>query len=189
MSGHEVTDEQKKAEVEGLVGHMDCKIDGIVTDVKSTSSYGFKKFQDGTLAFDDPFGYIDQLKGYAKAEDAREMGWLAMDKQNGHLTFLKYNLDDTQAPVYEVLEEDIVDRIKHIKEMVKQPEPPEHCYPEQPDGKSGNMKLSVGCSYCQFKKHCYPDLRAFAYSTGPRFLTKVANQPKVMEIDLHEHTV
>ena len=41
MAGHSVTDEQKKCEVEGIQGSMDCRIDGVVTDVKSTSSYGF----------------------------------------------------------------------------------------------------------------------------------------------------
>ena len=47
---------------------MDCKIDGIVTDVKSASSFGFKKFKDGQLGLvDDPFGYIDQIKAYAHA--------------------------------------------------------------------------------------------------------------------------
>ena len=55
LSGHEVTDEQKQCEVGGITGHMDCKIDGVVTDVKSTSSFGFKKFKDGSLAYDDPF--------------------------------------------------------------------------------------------------------------------------------------
>ena len=38
-AGHEVTDEQKQCEVNGIKGHMD-KIDGIVTDVKSVSTYG-----------------------------------------------------------------------------------------------------------------------------------------------------
>ena len=52
-------------------------------------------------------------------EGDTEVGWLAMDKQNGHLTFLKYDLEDTQAPVYEVLKEDIVERIKHVKEVVE----------------------------------------------------------------------
>ena len=33
MSGHTVTDEQKRCEVEGIQGSMDCKIDGVVTDV------------------------------------------------------------------------------------------------------------------------------------------------------------
>ena len=37
LSGHEVTDEQKQCEVGGITGSMDCKIDGVVTDVKSVS--------------------------------------------------------------------------------------------------------------------------------------------------------
>ena len=114
LSGHKVTDEQKVCEVEGVIGHMDCKIDGIVTDVKSASPYGFKKFKEGTLAFDDPFGYIDQIKAYAHSEGERVFGWLAMDKTNGHLTFLKYDLDDDKASVYSVLnEQDIVDAMEH----------------------------------------------------------------------------
>ena len=182
MAGHSVTDEQKRCEVEGVQGSMDCKIDGVVTDVKSASTYGFKKFKDATLAFDDPFGYIDQIKGYAKSEGETQVGWLAMDKANGHLTYLKYDLEDTQAPVYEVLKKDITERIVHIKEMVQQEEPPELCHQPVPDGKSGNMKLATGCSYCHFKHACYPELRTFLYSTGPRYLTEVANEPKVQEI-------
>ena len=58
LAGHEVTDEQKKCEVNGVTGSMDCKIDGVVTDIKSVSTFGFKKFKDGSLAYDDPFGYV-----------------------------------------------------------------------------------------------------------------------------------
>lgn len=182
MAGHTVTDEQKVCNVEGIVGHMDCKIDGVVTDVKSASSFGFKKFKDGTLAYDDPFGYIDQIKAYAHSEGQTEFGWLAMDKANGHLTYLKYDLTDTEAPAYEVLKGDIVDRVKHVKKLVEQPEPVEWCYPPVPDGKSGNSKLSIGCSYCQFKDHCYPNLRVFAYSYGPKYLVDVVKEPKVQEV-------
>ena len=182
LAGHTVTHEQAEAEVQGIRGSMDCKIDGIVTDVKSASTFGFKKFKDATLAFDDPFGYIDQIKGYARSEGETKVGWLAMDKANGHLTFLKYDLEDEEAPAYPILKKDIEDRIIHIKEMVKQEEPPELCYKTVPDGKSGNMKLAMGCSYCHFKHACYPNLRAFAYSYGPRYLTEVVNEPKVQEI-------
>lgn len=183
-SGHEVTAEQKQCEIKGITGSMDCKIDGVVTDVKSVSSYGFKKFKDGTLAYDDPFGYVAQIKGYAEAEGQSKYGWLAMDKQNGHLTYLMYDEEDTQAPVNDIISFDITDRIEHVQEMVKQPEPPEKCYEPKPDGKSGNMKLDVGCSYCSYKKNCWPGLRAFAYSTGPRYLVEVLNEPKVQEIEI-----
>ena len=184
MAGHEVTGEQKQCDVEGIKGHMDCIIDGVVTDVKSVSSYGFKKFKDSTLAYDDPFGYVAQIKGYAHAEGATKFGWLAMDKQNGHLTYLMYDSEDEFAPVYEKVSYDIEERIQYVKEMVQQEEPPEVCYEAVPDGKSGNMKLAVGCSYCQYKKQCWPDVRGFAYSTGPRYLVEVVNEPKVPEIEL-----
>ena len=183
-AGHEVTDEQKKCEVNGITGSMDCKINGIVTDVKSVSTYGFRKFKDGTLAYDDPFGYVAQIKGYAYSEGATKFGWLAMDKQNGHLTYLMYDEEDTQAPVYDLISYDIKERIEHVKKLVEHPTPPDVCYGTIDDGKSGNQKLAVGCSYCSYKKVCWPSVRAFAYSSGPRYLTEVINEPKVPEITL-----
>ena len=183
-AGHEVTDEQKKCEVNGITGSMDCKINGIVTDVKSTSTYGFRKFKDGTLAYDDPFGYVAQIKGYAHSEGATKFGWLAMDKQNGHLTYLMYDEEDTQAPVYDLISYDIKERIEHVKKLVEHPTPPDVCYGTIDDGKSGNQKLAVGCSYCSYKKVCWPTVRAFAYSSGPRYLTEVHNEPKVQEITI-----
>ena len=186
MAGHAVSDEQRVCEVEGIKGHMDCKIDGLVVDVKSASSFGFKKFKDGTLAMDDAFGYVDQIKAYAHACGETEFGWLAMDKANGHLAVLKYDLEDTQAPIHEHIKGDIRERIKHVKEMVKGDEPTELCTETVPDGKSGNKKLGIKCSYCQYKKHCYPELRAFAYSYGPKFLSEVVNEPRVQEINLEQ---
>ena len=49
LSGHEVTSEQKEIKVSGIKGHMDCVIDGEVVDVKTASSYAFKKFKDGVV--------------------------------------------------------------------------------------------------------------------------------------------
>jgi hypothetical protein len=185
-AGHEVTDEQKKCEVNGISGSMDCKINGIVTDVKSVSTYGFRKFKDGSLAYDDPFGYVAQIKGYAAAEGETKYGWLAMDKQNGHLTYLLYDENDTQAPVHDLIKFDIKERIEHVKKLVEQPTPPDVCYEPIDDGKSGNRKLAVGCSYCSYKKECWPSVRAFAYSSGPRFLVEVHHEPKVPEIPIRE---
>jgi hypothetical protein len=107
-----------------------------------------------------------------------------MDKANGNLTYLKYDLNDTQAPIHKYIKGDITERIRHLKKLVEQPEPLELCYHPQPDGKSGNLKLAIGCSYCQFKKHCYPELRAFKYYNGPKFFSKIVLEPKVEEIPL-----
>jgi len=68
LAGHGVEDEQKLCIVEGVKGSMDARIDGRLVDIKSTSTFGFKKFKDATLAYDDPFGYLAQLKAYAHSE-------------------------------------------------------------------------------------------------------------------------
>ena len=80
LSGHKVTDQQKKVTVDGIVGHMDSKIDGEVVDVKTASSHSFKKFKDGSLYGDDPFGYVAQLSGYEENEDSDKGGFLALNK-------------------------------------------------------------------------------------------------------------
>ncbi len=185
LAGHDVTDEQKQAEVDGIKGSMDCKIDGVLTDVKSASPYGFKKFKDGSLINDDPFGYVDQIKGYAHSEGVTDVGWLVMDKTNGHLTYLKYDMADESQWYWSKLNFfSIEERIKNIKKVVKSETPPERCYEPVADGKSGNMKLAVGCSYCAYKHECWgKDLRTFIYSTGPRYLTEVKFVPSVLEVD------
>jgi hypothetical protein len=186
MAGHSVTDQQKECEVEGIKGHMDCRIDGIVTDVKSASSYSFKKFRNGTLAFDDPFGYVAQIKAYAYSEGETKYGWLAMDKQNGTLTYLLYDEEDDMSPVHNKINWDIAERIRLVKKTVGLSEAPQNCYGTLPDGKSGNQKLAVGCSYCDYKQSCWPGLRAFSYGQGPKFLATVVREPKVNEIKLAE---
>ena len=59
---------------------MDCKIDGEVVDVKSASAMSFKKFKNGTLYEDDPFGYIAQLAGYEHNEGTNN-GRIVCSKQ------------------------------------------------------------------------------------------------------------
>ena len=109
-----------------------------------------------------------------------------MDKANGHLTYLKYDLVDDVLPTHQKLKIPITDRIEHIKALVLGPEPTEYCHEPIPDGKSGNMKLATGCSYCQFKEHCYPEMRVFSYAYGPKYLCKVVNEPRVREFVLDE---
>jgi hypothetical protein len=177
LSGHTVTDEQKKCTVAGVDGHMDCKIDGVVTDVKSTTKFGMRKFEDGTLAANDSFGYVDQIKGYAHSEGERKWAWFAMDRDRGKLAVLQYDLDDTEHPMYEFYSDDIEERVEHIKKSVAGEEKPSQCSFPVEDGKSGNLKLSTICSYCKYKLHCYPEVRCFVTGSGPKFLTTVVKPP------------
>ena len=178
VAGHSVEGRQGEVVVDGILGHRDAIIDGVLVDVKSTSSYSFKKFKEGTLKDDDPFGYYTQLSGYlADSEYHRDHGaFLAVDKQNGTLVLLPVSAGDTV---------DVHQRIAHLKEVVKSKEPPPRCHEPEPMGKSGNMKLGLGCSYCPFKVECWKDvgLRKFIYSTGPVWLTTVADPPRVMEVE------
>ena len=179
ISGHEVTEEQKVCTVAGVKGHQDCRIDGFLIDVKSASSYGFKKFKNNTLHKDDPFGYIAQIKAYAHEEGDTEYGWLAMDKQNGTLALLKYDETHTDAQYYDAINWDVEEHVKSLKKQLEGSVIPSVCYEDIPDGKSGNRKLSSGCSYCDYKRHCWPDLKVYYYSNGPRYLTHVEREPKV----------
>jgi hypothetical protein len=180
-SGHRVRDEQKEVEVGGVKGHIDGYIDDVLMDVKSCSSFGFKKFRNGTLHEDDPFGYIPQLKSYAHAERQHTYGWLAMDKQNGTLAWLQYDETHKDAQYAEALDWDVEQRVVDVKKLVDGPLPPP-CYDPIPDGKSGNEKLASGCVYCEYKQECWPSMRVYHYSNGPRYLTKVVKDPQVMEI-------
>ena len=150
-------------------------------DVKSCSSFGFKKFQNSTLHKDDPFGYIAQLRAYAHSEGDSTYGWLAMDKQNGTLAWLQYDENHKGAHYADAISWDVEGRVEDIKKLVLGNLPPQ-CYAEVPDGKSGNMKLATGCSYCKYKFSCFPALRTYFYASGPRYLTKVVREPKVMEV-------
>ena len=179
MAGHNVTDEQKEVTVNGIVGHMDCKINGQVVDVKSASKFAFNKFRNGTLAADDPFGYLGQLAGYEKAEGTDDGGFLVINKESGELCM--YVPDDLDKP-------NIDTKINTLLDELKLDTPPEMCYNPEPEGLKGNMKLPKGCTWCKYKHECHKDandgegLRTFKYSTGFKYLTKVVAEPKVDEI-------
>ena len=178
-SGHEVSEMQKMEEVDGVKGHKDCRIDGTLVDIKSASSYSFKKFKDGSLITNDPFGYISQISAYAESAGDDSAGFVAVDKSTGELAYM---------PVESIHMINASDRVKHLKNVVKSSSPPPKCYPDEPDGKSGNMKLAIGCVFCGYKEHCWSDanqgrgLRKFKYSTGIRNLTQVHKTPDVEEV-------
>jgi hypothetical protein len=178
-SGHEVTEQQKEVIVEGVVGHKDCRIDGVTIDVKSASPYGFKKFKEKTLYDDDPFGYISQLSGYLKGEGDTNGGFLAIDKSSGELALLE---------VHPMELHDVKTKIETIKSYLKEDKKPPRCYDDVPYGKSGNRQLCTACRFCAFKYSCWEDcnagvgIRKFNYSNGIAYLTEVQLEPKVEEL-------
>ena len=178
-SGHKVTDEQKEVTVKGVKGHIDCKIDGEVVDIKTASKFSFNKFREGRLREDDPFGYMSQLAGYEEAEKSSEGGFLVINKESGELCL--YRPEELDKP-------SINSQIQGVKKALKMATPPPRCYESVPDGKKGNMKINRNCNYCPYKFDCYEDanngtgLRVFKYATGFTYLSHVEVAPRVEEI-------
>ena len=176
LSGHSITDQQKEVVVDDIVGHIDCKIDGEVVDIKTASNFAFKKFKEGTLQDDDPFGYMAQLAGYEAGEGTSDGGFLAINKESGELTL--YRPGPFSKP-------NITARISSMKDYLKLDELPPRCYPDVPEGKSGNRRIGTNCSYCPYKHECWSDanhgngLISYKYASGIKYFTRVAKEPQV----------
>jgi hypothetical protein len=184
-AGHDVQGQQDRLNVHGIKGHRDAVIDGMTIDVKSCSPYAFKKFKEGNLRQDDPFGYISQLSSYVyagqdddKVTDKTHGAFLAIDKQNGHMCLDVYDFtEELRTKEQEMLE---------AKELVAG-DIPDQRQNKVPQSKSSpNSKLPMMCSYCEFKKKCWPEARKFIYSTGPVYLVDVRSEPKVPEVSMDE---
>ena len=194
-AGHKVEGCQDELSIGGIVGHRDCVIDGVTVDIKSASPFAFKKFQDGGVKEDDPFGYISQLSSYVYAgrdhpvESHPTIGaFLVADKVAGTLCLDKYDLTEECKNKEAEVEE--IKRICNNSDVV-----PPRGFDTEPDGykprggtfkPNGNQKLGVNCSYCDKKFECWGHLRTFLYKQGmgnkPVYFTKVVKEPKVPEL-------
>jgi hypothetical protein len=179
-AGHDMQGSQDRLDVHGIKGHRDAVIDGMTVDVKSCSSYAFKKFKEGNLRDDDPFGYISQLSSYVYAgkddplvTDKTHGAFLAIDKQNGHICLDVYDFTEELKTKEAEMKEAVA--------MVKGEIPEDRVKPVPQSKTSPNMKLSMACSYCEYKKLCWPNMRKFVYSYGPEFLVHIEKEPRVAE--------
>ena len=123
---------KKKITIDDIDGHIDAVIDGELVDVKSTSSYGMRKFRDGTLPNDDPFGYISQISGYANALGKSSGTFLAFDKSGGDLaTYTHDELEDTS------------EKISEIKKAIAMKEPPVRAFEPVTERSTNKAKLGI----------------------------------------------
>jgi hypothetical protein len=185
-AGHRVERQQQEVTLHGVLGHIDATIDGELVDSKSASTYSFRKFKEGRLAEDDAFGYRTQLGGYLASltsvdhDVARDRAhFLVGDKTLGHITLDTHKREDIVPP------DDFEQLVASRRKMLDWPKPPAREYSDRAEGSSGNRSLGVACSYCPFKRECWPGLRAYKYAKGPKFLTNVAREPDVPELDIN----
>ena len=185
-AGHTINSEQVRVEtpIDGwtVSGRIDAIIDNTLIDVKSTSSYGYKKYKEGIDSSNDSFGYREQLGFYSHYgfPDLTDTGFVFIDKQNGHICYTQCDVPSR---------DELESKIRNIITAVEGPEDDApRAFAPEPFGKSGNLKLPIGCSYCDFRKHCYRGsnggrgLRTFIYSHGPVYLTHVTQEPRVPEV-------
>lgn len=165
-AGHSVTDQQAEIEMEGIKGHIDCVIDDELVDIKSASSFAMKKFKNGTLPDDDPFGYISQISGYGNALGKKRGTFLAFDKSSGELaTYTHSQLENTEL------------KIKEVKAAVALPEPPDRCFETIKDRQTSRQKLGVNCSYCSHKHTCWAGELDLKFRSGrPVFFVGKADE-------------
>jgi len=165
-AGHSVTEQQAEIEMEGIKGHIDCVIDDELVDIKSASSFAMKKFKNGTLPDDDPFGYISQISGYGNALGKKRGTFLAFDKSSGELaTYTHSQLENTEI------------KIKEVKAAVALPEPPDRCFETIKDRQTGRQKLGVNCSYCSHKHTCWAGELDLKFRSGrPVFFVGKADE-------------
>ena len=165
-AGHSVTDQQAEIEMEGIKGHIDCVIDDELVDIKSASSFAMKKFKNGTLPDDDPFGYISQISGYGNALGKKRGTFLAFDKSSGELaTYTHSQLENTEI------------KIKEVKAAVALPDPPDRCFETVKDRQTSRQKLGVNCSYCSHKHTCWAGELDLKFRSGrPVFFVGKADE-------------
>ena len=183
-AGHLVEGEQDEILVNGVKGHRDAVIDGVVVDVKSASPYSFARFKAGLRSEDDSFGYLTQLGSYllGSRDDP-----LVKEKNKGAFLVMNKVTGELCLDVHEFTEEDFDNINRDIEErkgvLLQSSDAPTRAFGPIPEGKSGNLKLAVNCSYCDYKGKCWPEMRTFLYSNGPRFLTHVERVPDVPEVN------
>lgn len=183
-AGHDVQYEQHPIMVHGVKGHCDAVIDGMVVDVKSCSSRAFPKFQEGKVPDDDPFGYVSQLSSYLygmkdtpEVTYKTEAAFLAVRKERFKLALDRYDFTEELAAKEA--------EVERVKALVEGPIPQERLAPVPVSKTSKNMQVALGCRYCEYLKHCWPEARKFIYSAEtdpkPMYLTYVDKLPRVPE--------
>jgi len=157
-------------------GSYDLIVDGAVDDIKSASDWSYRNKFDSydTLKNSDPFGYVGQLAGYAKASDKRAGGWWVVNKANGSFKYVPAAID---------MKEELT-KLKETVEKVNENKF-ERCFeavPETYRGKpSGNMILNDNCKFCDYRFECWPNMQELPSKVSQ------AREPKtVAYIELQE---
>jgi hypothetical protein len=151
-------------------GTTDLSINGAVDDIKSASPYSYTHKFDSiqSVTDSDPFGYVGQLVGYAKAANKKVGGWWVINKANGQFKYVTANTLDVDKTLAE-----IEAKLKRLEanEFERDFEPVNETFRSKA---TGNKILGVNCRFCDFKRDCWPELQ-----TLPSIPSSARNPPDV----------
>lgn len=175
-SGVNLTDEKSRVsmDINGqfVDGEIDFEIDDEVWDVKSASPYAFMhKFSNGFngVYYNDTFGYVAQLYGYAKAKGKKMGGWIVVDKSSGEVVVIKATPTKEQLEFIEANVGETVDIIANNEPFRKRFREEVELFRGKP---TGNTIVPVVCTFCSYMHKCWPDAKMM-----PKAGSK-AQQPK-----------
>lgn len=177
-AGVQYEDEDNYVELEldnaKVKGSYDLVIDGAVDDVKSASDWSYRnKFESyQTLKASDPFGYVGQLAGYAKASGKKAGGWWVVNKANGNIKYIAADGLDMDEELTKL--NDTVATVESNEF--------ERCFDPVPEtfrGKAtGNRVLNDNCKFCDYRFECYPTLKEL-----PSKVSQAKKKPIVAYVD------
>ena len=156
-----------------IKGSYDLVINDAVDDVKSASDWSYRNKFDSyeTLSASDPFGYVGQLAGYAKASGKKAGGWWVVNKANGNIKYVAANGLAIDPEVTK-----LNDTVATVNDNVF-----ERCFSPVPEtfrGKAtGNTVLNSNCKFCDFRYECFPKLQEL-----PSKVSQAKNKPIVQYI-------
>lgn len=151
-------------------GTYDLVLDDAVDDIKSASDWSYRnKFESfDTLAEEDPFGYVGQLAGYAKALGKKAGGWWVINKANGSFKYIPASGLDVDKEVAKLAENVKTVTLNKFKRCY---EPEEETFRGKP---TGNRVLGKTCSFCRYKHSCWETLQELPS------LVSQAKDPKIV---------
>jgi hypothetical protein len=165
-----------KTKNKDIEGSYDLVLNGKVDDVKSTSPWAYEnKFIDfETLSSKDSFGYVSQLVGYAKARGVPVGGWWVVNKANGNFKYISASNVDVDTEMQKI--EDTISYIDNDEPFERCYEPIEETYYGKP---SGNLKLGIECSLCNYREKCWDNLQVL-----PSRVSRSSNPPLINYIKI-----
>lgn len=164
-----------------ISGRTDVVVDDCVVDIKSMSGISYRMYTTKGIPGADTFGYRWQLHTYNWLRNkANDSGLLGINKENGAVDFIR-----NETTVLAQVET----RLQAIASSIVSQSHVPSGLPDEPEGASGNRKVSSVCSYCKYKEECWrganggAGLRLFLYAGNkPVYLTEVKREPKVPEV-------